>query len=182
MMNGMKRALLPLALLLLASPPARAGEEPPPDQVAPRFSVSPAETLASTPDQRATARQVGLRILSLCPNCPRSNVSDGSCYWSRISRVVILNAVVRGYDEETIVATYEEVYGPQVLASGTERGLAMAAWIFPYVVGALSLVGVLLLGRRLKRRQAQREGGAPVQPAADAAAQAELAAALEAMD
>ena len=178
----MKRPLLFSALLLLASPAALAGEEPSPVEVSARFGVSAAETLPSTPEQRATARQVGLRILSLCPNCPRSNVSDGSCYWSRISRVVILNALVRGYDEETIVKTYNVVYGPQVLASGTERGLAMAAWILPYVVGGLGFIGILLLGRRLKRRQAQREATAPPAPATDTAARAELAAALDALD
>ena len=180
-MKGMKRSFLLMALFLAASPAARAAEEPSPTEVAPRFGVSASETLASTPDQRATSRQIGLRILSLCPNCPRSNVSDGSCYWSRISRVVILNAVVRGYDEETIVKTYNEVYGPQVLASGTERGLAMAAWIFPYVVGVLSFLAILLLGRRLKRRQALREEKVP-EPVRDAAAQAELAAELEALE
>lgn len=185
----MKHPLRLLAALLLAAPAvlataprAYAGDEPSPTLAARAFGVSWEETSPSTPAHKEIARRAGIRLMSLCPNCPPSNLTDGSCYWSRISRVVMLNAAVTGKTEDEIVKTYLSIYGPQVLAVGTENGFAMLSWVVPYATVGLALFGLLVLGVRLKRRQRTHETTLPAAPVADPGARAILRDELDALD
>lgn len=160
---------------------AWAGDEPSPILAAEALGVSWQQSSVSTPAQREIARRAGLRILSLCPNCRPSNVTDGHCYWSRISRVVLVNAAVQGKTEDELVQTYVALYGPTVLAEGTEKGFAMLSWIVPYVAVTLALLGLLGLATRLKRRQRLHDAELPqVHP--DPIAQSRLQRELEAID
>lgn len=160
---------------------AEAGDEPSPVLAAEALGVSWQQTLPSTPAAKEVARKTGLRLMSLCPNCPPSNITDGHCYWSRMTRVVLLNAAVQGKTESELVQTYLSVYGPVVLAVGTENGFAMLSWVVPYVAVALALAGLFLLATRLKRRQARREAAQPKVPE-DERAQRILQHELEALD
>ncbi len=184
----MKRPSRSPLLLVLASAitfgvaaEARAGDEPSPVLAADKLGVSWQQTLPSQPAHREISRKAGLRLMSLCPNCPPSNITDGHCYWSRITRVVMLNAAVQGKTEAELVDTYLSIYGPTVLAVGTENGFAMMSWIVPYVAVTLALLGLLVLATRLKRRQKKREAELPkVQP--DQVAQSILQHELDALD
>lgn len=162
MLRGMMSRIAPWLLLgCLVLPQTALAEEPRPEEVAGRFKVSPSDTLPATPAQEREALEIGKRLVSLCPDCPLSTICDGHCYWSTISRVIIQNAVVKGYDEEAIVKAYVATYGPRVLAWSTESGFFLVSWALPYLtlVGALGVL--LIVGLRMRKARLSTEAATP---------------------
>ncbi len=61
-----------------------------------------------------------------------------------------------------MLASFVEDYGSQaVLAAPIDKGFNRLAWLFPYLVAALALVGVFVTARRWSRPSAQAVAGAP---------------------
>ena len=147
-------------LLFLAGLPlltaARPTRSPPIQPIAEALGVTVEDAAHLEAHEREVAHRAGSRLLSLCPDCRLGTIDeDGPCGWARVNRTVIKNAVKAGHDEESIVSAYVATYGPDVLATDTNQGLAAASWIIPYLMIALGLALVMMIGRRSRQRAVQ---------------------------
>ncbi|MBK8014356.1 MAG: cytochrome c-type biogenesis protein CcmH [Deltaproteobacteria bacterium] len=139
---------------------------PPVDWVMKALGVSADETPSLTEEQRRVADDAGQRLVSLCPDCRPSTITEeGPCGWARVNRRVIRNAVALGRSADQIVDTYVAVYGQRILAVPKDHGFAAASWAVPYAAAVLSLAFLFVLGRRLRRRAESTD--APRDPAMD---------------
>ena len=132
---------------------SRRPPAPPVEWVMKALGVSADDTPNLTDDQRHAADEAGQRLVSLCPDCRPSTITEeGPCGWARVNRRIIRNAVVQGRSANEIVDTYVAVYGQKILSVSKDRGFAAASWAVPYAAAVLSLAFLFLLGRRLRQR------------------------------
>ena len=171
----MKRRAVPLALglalvaFMTTSSPAganvRTGEAPPVDPVLRAFRVNLEEPVSLTPEQRRVAEAAGHRMISLCPHCRLGTLEeDGPCGWARTHRLIIRAAAAGGFDEETIVRTYIDAYGPRILAPSKQQGFAAASWAVPVGATLLGLISVFAAGQRMRRPRPPGEPEARAHP------------------
>src|SRR5436190_1285211 len=55
-------------------------------------------------------------------------------------------------DNEIVLASFVTKYGPTVLAAPTTKGFDRVAWITPFAVFVIGIVGVVMVSRAWKRR------------------------------
>jgi len=84
--------------------------------------------------------------------------------------------LAEGKDYDAVRAAFVEEFGSQaVLAEPIDKGFNRLAWLVPYLVATLALVGVFVTARRWSRPSAQAVAGSPgVDPALDARLDDEL--------
>lgn len=63
-------------------------------------------------------------------------------------------AINRGDNDSLILQTFVQKYGPTVLAAPTDKGFNRVAWIMPFAVLMLAILGTSLLIRKWKLRTA----------------------------
>jgi cytochrome c-type biogenesis protein CcmH/NrfF len=119
------------------------------------------------PAPRSAPLAVEQRLL--CPQCQevRLDVCDRPICTDM--KADIVRRLAAGESEDTIVAAYQQAYGPSILADNQPGG--PVAWLLPWALVALALAGLAALGWRFR-------GPTRVKPpvAADRALEAELAA------
>jgi cytochrome c-type biogenesis protein CcmH/NrfF len=100
------------------------------------------------------------------PNCHGHTAQTG-----RIEQYI-----KEGKDHDAILAAFVQEFGSQaVLAAPIDRGFNRLAWLFPYLVAAAALVGVVLTARRWSHRAAPASaGGAGFDPELNARLDDEL--------
>jgi cytochrome c-type biogenesis protein CcmH len=88
--------------------------------------------------------------LSLCPSSEAAQMKE-----------MVKDKLAQGESKEQILAYFERVYGPRVLARPAKRGFYFVAWWFPYflMADAFVIVGVILYVWR--RRSRKRDNTAP---------------------
>jgi cytochrome c-type biogenesis protein CcmF len=95
-------------------------------------------------------------IMCMCGGCraPLNDCPMPTCH-SRVPEKARLHELVaEGQSRDAIVATFVKEYGGQdVLASPIDKGFNRLAWLFPYLVGAVSAVIVGFTAVRLTRRR-----------------------------
>jgi cytochrome c-type biogenesis protein CcmH/NrfF len=71
-------------------------------------------------------------------NCPSADAEQ--------MREIVKDRLVTGESREEILAYFEKVYGPKILAQPAKRGFYFVAWWFPYfiTIDVFILVGVFL--------------------------------------
>jgi cytochrome c-type biogenesis protein CcmH len=73
---------------------------------------------------------------------------------------MVKDKLLQGESKEQILAYFEQVYGPRVLAQPAKKGFYFVAWWFPYflLADAFVLVGVILyIWRRRARNRDDAE-------------------------
>lgn len=76
------------------------------------------------------------------------------CTTSEGMRNELMAALNRGSNDDLILQTFVQKYGPTVLAAPTEKGFNRVAWIMPFAVLMLALLGTALLVRKWKLKTA----------------------------
>jgi cytochrome c-type biogenesis protein CcmH len=107
--------------------------------------------------------------LSFCPSAEADQMKK-----------MVEDKLLQGESKEQILAYFEQVYGPRVLARPAKRGFYFVAWWFPYFLlfDAFVIVGVVLF---IWRRRARNIEGSEKQGAGeDSAIDAEIDSMLEA--
>ena len=109
------------------------------------------------------------QIMCLC-GC-RAMLNDCAMQFchSKVPQKERLHALVEeGKTRDEIVDTFVKEYGGQdVLGAPIDKGFNRLAWLFPYLVGAGSAVGMGFAAVRLSRRREQAEDAPAADPALD---------------
>lgn len=58
-----------------------------------------------------------------------------------------------GKSDEQILAAFSEKYGPTVLAAPSAKGFNLVAWITPFALLVLGLIGIIVVIRRTQQKQ-----------------------------
>jgi cytochrome c-type biogenesis protein CcmH/NrfF len=162
---GRRRALFTLLLAAVLGTAgvgsARAEDPPPADLTAAAQSEKHVDDPASA-DQIKSAPAVAQRLfrdlVCLCGGCKRETLDKCPCSYARAEREKIL-AMLSGKDigsdaaqEKAYVevrdAIIKEYGGQHVLVVPIDAGFNKLAWIVPWVVFALALTLVVVVGRR----------------------------------
>jgi cytochrome c-type biogenesis protein CcmH/NrfF len=76
------------------------------------------------------------------------------CPYSDGMRNELMASVDRGDNDDMILQGFVQKYGPTVLAAPTTQGFNEVAWIMPFAVLLLALLGTFMLIRKWKLRTA----------------------------
>jgi cytochrome c-type biogenesis protein CcmH len=116
-------------------------------------------TGAAQPQPQTTLPDVEDEVM--CVECGTAlNISQAPV--ADQQRAFIRDRIADGMTKDEIKAALVREYGPDVLAVPEERGFGVTWWLVPAALGALALLGVVLLSRRWR--------GSTAGPAAPAAA------------
>jgi cytochrome c-type biogenesis protein CcmH len=132
--TGLRRALPPLAALLLAA-------------VVTVGLLIAAHSSTRTPEQRAHRLDQQLR----CPVCQGLSVADSPSSTSRAIAADVQRRVEAGQSDEQVRAYYVDRYGPEILLSPSGPG-ASVVWLVPLIGLAGALALLTLAFRRWTRR------------------------------
>jgi cytochrome c-type biogenesis protein CcmH/NrfF len=107
----------------------------------------------------------------MCGGC-RSPLNDCPmlyCHMRDPEKAVLHDLVEQGKTKDEIVAAFIQRYGGQdVLGAPLDQGFNRLAWLFPYLVGAGSAVGVGLVAVRMSRRRPVGSDGSDAREPQDA--------------
>jgi cytochrome c-type biogenesis protein CcmF len=134
------------------------------------------ETIAVR-ERSALERQLEGEILCTC-GCRRtlSNCGMFNCAGHASQTAKLQQFLAEGQDHDAVIASFVRDFGSEaVLGAPVDRGFNRLAWLFPYLVAALALVGIVVTTRRWSRRAAPAvAGNASVDPALSARLDDEL--------
>ena len=98
-------------------------------------------------------RAVALGDKIICPVCPGETINQSSVELAKQMRILVIQKLSNGWTEEQIMDFFVDRYGPDVLAAPPNKGFSLVAWTIPPVVLAVSLLGLLLVVRSMRRPQ-----------------------------
>jgi cytochrome c-type biogenesis protein CcmH len=93
------------------------------------------------------------------------------CTVSGTMRDELTNSIAGGQNDSLILQSFVQRYGATVLAAPTTEGFDLVAWIMPFAVAALALIGTIFLVRNWAKHQPSLAAAA-VQSANDPALEA----------
>jgi cytochrome c-type biogenesis protein CcmH/NrfF len=122
---------------------------------------------STTPQHVASAvlkpleRHMQSEIICMCGGC-RSPIDDCPmlyCHSRDPQKAMLHDLVEQGQTQDQIVAAFIKKYGGEdVLGAPLDQGFNRLAWLFPYLVGAGSAVGVGFVAARMSRRRPASDG------------------------
>ncbi|HEY1304883.1 MAG TPA: cytochrome c-type biogenesis CcmF C-terminal domain-containing protein [Vicinamibacterales bacterium] len=125
-------------------------------------------------------RSLENEIMCTCGGCrlPAGTCGMMNCH-GRESQLSKLHGLIeKGLDREMILATFVADFGSEdILARPRDRGFNRLVWLFPYLVAASALVGVIYTARRWSRpatAASPTSAGTGIDPALDARLDDEL--------
>jgi len=83
------------------------------------------------------------------------------------------NGIASGQNDSLILQSFVQRYGATVLAAPTTEGFDLVAWIMPFAVAAVALIGTIFLVRHWSKQQALVAAAAMKQPGSAIQARAE---------
>jgi len=79
---------------------------------------------------------------------------------------MLRNEIAGGQNDSLILQSFVQRYGATVLSAPTTEGFDLLAWIMPFAVAAVALIGTILLVRHWAKNQAKlAPANAPLAPA-----------------
>ncbi len=119
-------------------------------------------TVAYVVPRTPLERELGQEIVCMCGGCGRQRVGDCTCSLASRMRAEIAKLVAEGKSREEVYQYYIAKYGSQEpLAAPIDKGFNRLAWIVPYVIGGMGVLGATFLAVRWSH--AKRDDAAPVQ-------------------
>jgi cytochrome c-type biogenesis protein CcmF len=103
-------------------------------------------------------RRLFQRLLCECGSCQRLALDTCGCSWAEDTRAEIRQRLAHGATFTEIVANYRAEHGPAAISVPEDAGLGRAMWVVPLSGILLAAVGVVWLGRRWMRRDAEGAG------------------------
>ncbi len=151
-------AALVAAAVMLSSPPAAPQEAPPgpdPSQVigAPRGAALSGDAL--------TARTEEVAGVLRCPVCQGLSVADSPATMAVSMKAQVKDLLAQGYDQEQILAYFENSYGEFVRLEPPLRGVNWLVWLGPLIALAAGF-GVLAWTLRARRSSGAGEAAEPL--------------------
>lgn len=135
-----------------------------------------AQNSSESDRSEAAFRRVSNRLLCQC-GCNYMVLSCNmvDCASATYIRKSIRTSLAEGKDEQTILASFVEQYGPKIMAEPPRQGFSWMAWIMPFLAlglggGAVSYVLWQWKGKPSQDRAAAVPAGTPERPAPSAEA------------
>jgi cytochrome c-type biogenesis protein CcmF len=122
-------------------------------------------------------RKVAEEIMCNCGGCRLSVANCGmmNCHGKEGQTAKIKQYMAEGQDHDAILATFVREHGSyDVLMQPPNRGFNRVAWLLPYVVAVLALLGIAATARRWSRRDTAAPAAAAIDPEIDARLEHEL--------
>jgi cytochrome c-type biogenesis protein CcmF len=102
-------------------------------------------------------------IICMCGTCGRKRVGECLCDVAVDMRAEIAKLVASGMTRDQVIAAFVKKYGSQeVLAEPIDQGFNRLAWLLPYGVGLLGVVGIVGAAVRWSRRTAPDADATPI--------------------
>ncbi len=109
---------------------------------------------AVDPATKARRDNLSHRMMCTCGcNELLGECSHAGCQSSTTMLHELDNYLAAGQSDEQILTAFSEKYGPTVLAAPSAKGFNLVAWITPFALLVLGLVGIILVIRRTQQRQ-----------------------------
>lgn len=112
-----------------------------------------ASTVASmgASDPQSRFNDLGHKMICQCGcNQVMLECNHVGCPVSPVMRNELMAGIARGDSDNLILQSFVQKYGPTVLGAPTSKGFNLLAWIMPFAVLLLGLVGTALLVRKWK--------------------------------
>jgi cytochrome c-type biogenesis protein CcmH len=109
-------------------------------------------------DPTARLNDLGHKMMCTC-GCGQVllECNHVGCTYSGREIDELKNALANGQDDTAILQGFVQRWGTTVLAAPTMQGFDLVAWIMPFAVSALALVGTILLVRNWSKKQAEEQ-------------------------
>jgi cytochrome c-type biogenesis protein CcmH/NrfF len=106
-------------------------------------------------DPQARFNNLGHKMMCTC-GCGQVllECNHVSCPVSPVMRDELSNGIASGMNDSLVLQSFVQRYGATVLAAPTTEGFDLVAWIMPFAVSAMALIGTILLVRNWARNQA----------------------------
>jgi cytochrome c-type biogenesis protein CcmH len=109
-------------------------------------------------DPTARLNDLGHKMMCTC-GCGQVllECNHVGCTYSGREIDELKNALANGQDDTAILQGFVQRWGTTVLAAPTMQGFDLVAWIMPFAVSAMALVGTILLVRNWSKKQAEEQ-------------------------
>jgi cytochrome c-type biogenesis protein CcmH len=84
------------------------------------------------------------------------------CTVSGGMRDELTSTIASGLNDSLVLQSFVQRYGATVLAAPTTEGFDLVAWIMPFAVSAIALIGTIFLVRNWAKQQALANAARPV--------------------
>jgi cytochrome c-type biogenesis protein CcmH len=138
MINRLTKLIFVISLFLMTGPGTALSKD------IPLMKINEVTDLIMSPGCNYTY------TLTLCPSSEADQMKE-----------LVKDKLLRGESKEQILAYFEQVYGPRILAQPAKKGFYFVAWWFPFFLlfDGIVIVGVILYIWR-KREQKRSESAA----------------------
>lgn len=110
---------------------------------------------AVDPATKARRDNLSHRLMCTCGcNELLGECSHAGCTSSTAMLHELDNYLAAGKTDEQILAAFSDKYGPTVLAAPNAKGFNLIAWILPFALLILGLLGIIIIIRRTQRKDA----------------------------
>ena len=110
--------------------------------------------LAGSGDENARFTDLGHRMMCVCGcNQILLECNHVGCTYSDRMRGELMASLDRGDSDDLTLQSFVQKYGTTVLAAPTRQGFNRVAWIIPYLVLVLGLLGTMFIVRAWRGRQ-----------------------------
>ena len=104
-------------------------------------------------DQSSRVGDLGHRLMCACGcNQILLECNHVGCSYSDRMRAELIAAVDRGDNDDLVLQSFVQKYGPTVLAAPTKAGFNRVAWIMPYLALLAGIIGVSYIVKVWKSR------------------------------
>ncbi len=145
------------------------------------FAVYPAVAMAQGTGivfRSALERELENEIMCPCGGCrlPVGTCGMMNCHGKTAQSAKLRGLISEGKQRDEILATFVKDFGSEdVLARPRDRGFNRLAWLFPYLVASVALIGIAFTARRWSRPVAVADGdNVPIDPTLNARLDDEL--------
>jgi cytochrome c-type biogenesis protein CcmH/NrfF len=107
-------------------------------------------------DPQARFNDLGHKMMCTC-GCGQVllECNHVGCTVSGGMRDELSQGIASGMNDSLVLQSFVQRYGATVLAAPTTEGFDLVAWIMPFAVSAVALIGTILLVRNWAKNQAQ---------------------------
>ena len=119
-------------------------------------------------DQQARFEKVGGKLMCSC-GCAQSllGCDHVGCPSRGEEMAKLRRGIASGQSDAAILDSFVADYGAVVLSAPTTKGIDLLAWIMPFAVSAVALLGTIFLVRHWAKNQPKLAQAGPIDPKAE---------------
>jgi cytochrome c-type biogenesis protein CcmH len=122
--------------------------------------------IASHAQQSDRAKSLGGKLLCPC-GCGQilTACNHVGCTYSTKMLLELNDRITRGDSDAVILQSFEQEYGPTVLAQPPAKGFNVLVWVLPIALPVLAIAAIWSVAKRWRQRATLAPaGGAPIDP------------------